>query len=140
MARPPANAGRGHRAQTGAAACQLITGGALPICPGTIRSGSNDHRVTSRPSAIMANSPAALPATLDDYRVLRFNEWCALAGISLRTGRRLLAAGSGPAVVQLSSRRVGVSIAAHRQWLQRRERAPDAHLPNRACNETPALS
>jgi len=89
---------------------------------------------------MLSNIPAALPATLNDYQVLRFPEWCALAGISTRTGRRLLAAGTGPAVVQLSSRRVGVSIAAHRQWLQRRERAPDAHLTNRACNEMRAVS
>jgi len=70
----------------------------------------------------MANSPAALPA-LSDFQVLRFNEWCALAGISTRTGRRLLTAGTGPAIVRLSSKRMGVTVASHRAWLASRERA-----------------
>ena len=71
----------------------------------------------------MANIPAALPATLNDYQVLRFPEWCALACISVRTGRRLIAAGTGPAVVRLSDKRMGVTVGAHRAWLAARERA-----------------
>jgi len=60
---------------------------------------------------------------LTDLRVLRFREWCNLAGVSLRTGRRLISTGRGPATVQLSSKRMGISVAAHRAWLALRERA-----------------
>ena len=70
----------------------------------------------------MANSPAALPATLNDLQVLRFREWTALAGISPRTDRRLLASGRGPALVRLSDKRIGISVGAHRAWLASRER------------------
>jgi len=70
----------------------------------------------------MANLPAALPA-INDLQVLRFNEWCTLAGVSQRTGRRILASGSGPTIVRLSSKRMGISIGAHRAWLASRERA-----------------
>jgi len=70
----------------------------------------------------MAKLPADLPA-LSDFRVLRFAEWCALAGISTRTGRRLLVAGTRPTIVRLSSKRMGVTVGAHRAWLASRERA-----------------
>jgi predicted DNA-binding transcriptional regulator AlpA len=57
-----------------------------------------------------------------DYRVLRFREWCALAGISERTGKRLLASGRGPTITRLSERRIGIAISAHRRWLAERAR------------------
>jgi hypothetical protein len=60
---------------------------------------------------------------LTDLKVLRFAEWCELVGISKRTGRRLLAAGRGPAVVRLTSHRMGITVGAHRAWLASRERA-----------------
>jgi len=59
----------------------------------------------------------------NDYRVLRFREWCDVAGISQRTGKRLLTSGRGPAVTRLSERRIGISVGAHRAWLASRERA-----------------
>jgi len=62
-----------------------------------------------------------LPIVASDLQVLRIPEWCAVAGISLRTGKRLLASGRGPAVVRLSDRRRGVTVGAHRQWLASRE-------------------
>jgi hypothetical protein len=66
---------------------------------------------------------APLP-TLLDAQVLRLREWAQLAGVSLRTARRILASGSGPATVRLSARRRGVSVGAHRAWLaSRQERA-----------------
>jgi len=48
------------------------------------------------------------PPTLLDAQVLRLREWAELAGVSMRTARRLLASGTGPRIVQLSSKRVGV--------------------------------
>jgi len=63
------------------------------------------------------------PPTLLDAQVLRLREWAELAGVSMRTARRILASGTGPRIVQLSSKRVGISVAAHKQWLAARERA-----------------
>jgi predicted DNA-binding transcriptional regulator AlpA len=66
----------------------------------------------------------ALPAILHDSQVLRLREWAALANVSMRTARRLLADGDGPKVVRLSSRRVGITIASHKAWIAAREAAP----------------
>jgi hypothetical protein len=64
------------------------------------------------------------PPPLLDAQVLRLREWAQLASVSLRTARRILASGSGPATVRLSARRRGVSVGAHRAWLaSRQERA-----------------
>jgi hypothetical protein len=70
------------------------------------------------------------PSTLDaplsmlnDNQVLTFLEWCALNRISARTGRRILNSGRGPTVVQLSTKRIGVTVGANRLWQQSRERA-----------------
>jgi predicted DNA-binding transcriptional regulator AlpA len=64
----------------------------------------------------------ALPVSLNDSQVLRLPEWAQLARISLRTARRLMASGDGPRVVRLSSRRFGVTLAAHKEWIASRER------------------
>jgi len=58
---------------------------------------------------------------LDDS-VLTFSEWCALNGIGDRTGRRIRASGRGPVFVQLSEKRVGVTLRANREWQQSRAR------------------
>ena len=51
-----------------------------------------------------------------DTQVLTFREWCRLNAISGRTGRRILAASGGPSVVRLSPRRIGITVAANREW------------------------
>jgi predicted DNA-binding transcriptional regulator AlpA len=79
-------------------------------------------KVRGRPVGIGHNLGPSLAPLLDD-RCLTFNEWCTLAGIGQRTGRRLIKAGSGPPVVQLSDRRIGIRVGAHRAWLKSRERA-----------------
>jgi hypothetical protein len=61
-------------------------------------------------------------APLLDEQVLTFREWCALNGISLRTGRRILAGANGPTVVRLSARLIGVTVRANREWQQSRAR------------------
>jgi hypothetical protein len=58
-----------------------------------------------------------------DSQVLTFREWCRLNRISGRTGRRVLASGTGPTVVRLSPRRVGITVGANKRWQQSRERA-----------------
>ena len=63
-----------------------------------------------------------LPPNLNDFQVLKFPEWCSAAGISQRTGRRLLADGTGPTTVRLSDKRMGITVGAHRQWLASRGR------------------
>jgi hypothetical protein len=58
----------------------------------------------------------------DDHRVLSFRQWCELNSISLSTGRRILASGSGPEVTQLSARRIGITNRSNRAWLESRAR------------------
>jgi hypothetical protein len=58
----------------------------------------------------------------DDHRVLTFKQWCEINGISPATGRRLVNAGNGPIVTQLSPRRIGVTIANNRAWQESRAR------------------
>jgi hypothetical protein len=63
-----------------------------------------------------------LPATLNDNMVLSFREWVALNHFSARTGRRILKAGDGPVVTQLSPMRIGITVAADRAWKASRQR------------------
>jgi hypothetical protein len=56
---------------------------------------------------------------LDD-QVLTFREWCALNGISVRTGRRIIDGPDPPAIVRLSARRIGITVKANREWQARR--------------------
>lgn len=68
-------------------------------------------------------SPLTAPFDIDhDNQILSFREWCMLNKVSERTGRRILSSGAGPAVTQLSDRRIGVSIGANRRWQQSRQR------------------
>ena len=60
--------------------------------------------------------------TLSDDQVLDFFAWCQLNRISERTGRRILASPDAPQTVQLSQRRVGVTVRANREWQHARER------------------
>jgi hypothetical protein len=62
------------------------------------------------------------PPSLSDDQVLTFLEWCALNGISPRTGRRILAGPDPPTVTMLSPRRFGVTVRANREWQQSRAR------------------
>ncbi len=57
-----------------------------------------------------------------DNRVLSLRQWCRLNGISYATGRRIIAAGEGPIVTQLSPRRMGVTIGNNRAWQASRAR------------------
>jgi hypothetical protein len=57
-----------------------------------------------------------------DQQVMTFREWCRLNRISVRTGRRVLASGTGPTVVRLSPQRIGITLGANKRWQQSRER------------------
>jgi hypothetical protein len=56
-------------------------------------------------------------------QVLTFFEWCALNRISVRTGRRIIDSGTGPPVVQLAAKRIGITIGANAEWQASRCRA-----------------
>jgi predicted DNA-binding transcriptional regulator AlpA len=55
-------------------------------------------------------------------KVLTFRQWCAVNNFSLATGRRLMKAGEGPPVVQLSPRRIGIKESANAAWQASRAR------------------
>jgi hypothetical protein len=57
-----------------------------------------------------------------DY-VLTFAQWCEVNAISKATGRRILASGEGPPVLQLSLRRLGIRMSDNLAWQQSRIRA-----------------
>jgi predicted DNA-binding transcriptional regulator AlpA len=59
----------------------------------------------------------------DDLRVLTVKESAAESGLSLSTFKRELRAGRGPAVVQLSKRRVGIRRIDFASWLAARVRS-----------------
>jgi hypothetical protein len=61
--------------------------------------------------------------SLSDDQCLTFLEWCRLNRISERTGRRILASGTGPPVIQLSTKRIGVTVGANRLWQASRTKA-----------------
>jgi predicted DNA-binding transcriptional regulator AlpA len=69
------------------------------------------HRISERDRA------------LDDMRVMTLRQWCEVNGFSWWTGQRLIKAGHGPKILQLSPRRVGITVRANREWQQARERA-----------------
>ena len=59
---------------------------------------------------------------LEDHRILSFAKWCRLCGFSLATGRRIINAGNGPIITQLSPRRIGITLANHVRWQESRAR------------------
>lgn len=63
---------------------------------------------------------------LNQFRALSFSQWCTLNGISPATGRRILRSGRGPPVVQLSARRIGITIGANAEWQASRARSAEA--------------
>ena len=64
-----------------------------------------------------------LPVLPDDFHVLSFREWCEVASIGQRTGRRIIKSGSGPTVTRLTEKRIGITRRHHRLWLAQRATA-----------------
>jgi hypothetical protein len=83
---------------------------------------SHQKQVTRRRSRRQHRPAPALPAILHDSQILTVRQWCALGGFSPRTGARILKSGSGPVVTQLSDKRVGIAVAAHKAWIAARAR------------------
>ena len=80
------------------------------------------NRLAALEARIGAPRRRALDVARLDSQVLTFSEWCELNSIGLRTGRRILRSGNGPVVTQLSSQRIGITIANDRKWKLTRER------------------
>lgn len=60
---------------------------------------------------------------IDDQRVMTLQTWCEVNGFTIWTGRRLIKAGKGPVITQISDRRIGITVANNRAWQKSRERA-----------------
>jgi predicted DNA-binding transcriptional regulator AlpA len=69
----------------------------------------------------------------NDHKILTLPEWQALNGISKATGQRIRKRGGGPATVQLSERRVGITLKANREWLERRPKPTTLREKSPGC-------
>jgi hypothetical protein len=84
---------------------------------------STSRRDDSRRKKKSHKLPGQVPAEgLHDDQVLTFAQWCHLNTLGERTGRRILASGNGPVVVQLSPGRVGITVGNNRRWQESRAR------------------
>lgn len=83
---------------------------------------------------------AALAQELGADRVMSFAAWCALADVSLSTGKRIVAAGNGPRLTQTSVRRKGVRISDHHAWLDACAIANSSDTENETARREPSGS
>jgi predicted DNA-binding transcriptional regulator AlpA len=60
--------------------------------------------------------------TQEDIRCLTVKQFSETCGFSVMTAKRLIKAGRGPAIVQLSSKRIGITVRDAAEWLQARKR------------------
>jgi hypothetical protein len=65
----------------------------------------------------VSSSSTPLPPAVDDDVVEPLSEASRRLGVSVSTLRRLLAAGQGPQVLRLSTRRLGILRRHRREWL-----------------------
>ena len=70
------------------------------------------------PTTVSVSMLQKSPPKSEAIRVFSFPKWCEFAGLTPRTGRRLLASGKGPKVTQLSERRIGIRADHHNEWLE----------------------
>jgi predicted DNA-binding transcriptional regulator AlpA len=61
--------------------------------------------------------------TQNDLKVLTLKQWAKLTGVSFQTAKRLIAAGDGPRIIQLSTKRIGVRMIDAARWSEQRLRA-----------------
>jgi hypothetical protein len=73
-------------------------------------------RKTGRPKRRLRFTGANAANVDSPDRVRTFPEWCQLNSISHDTGRRILASGKGPKVLQLSSNRIGIRDSDNKAW------------------------
>jgi predicted DNA-binding transcriptional regulator AlpA len=65
---------------------------------------------------------AVVPAVTNPYQVMSLAEWAKLNGFHISTAKRLIAAGDGPRIIQLSEHRVGVRHIDNQKWQEQRLR------------------
>jgi predicted DNA-binding transcriptional regulator AlpA len=56
------------------------------------------------------------PPALAPDRVLTLHQWCKINSLGHNTAKRLIANGDGPAIVQLSPRRIGIRESDAAAW------------------------
>ena len=88
----------------------------------TLREAERRHKQRQR-SDPFHDREIELSRTLDDQRVMSIPQWCEVCGFSIWTGQRLIKAGKGPKLTQISDRRVGITVENNRKWQKSRERA-----------------
>jgi len=59
----------------------------------------------------------------EDQRVLTLKEWARLNGFSFMTAKRLIKAGEGPTILQVSRRRIGIRLIDNARWQAARLRS-----------------
>ena len=67
-------------------------------------SETRSHRGRSHHKQTETKQQRAQRLATDNDAIWTFKEWCAVNGISVRTGRRLLQSGRGPVVTMLRAR------------------------------------
>jgi hypothetical protein len=73
-------------------------------------------------AAMRAADRAVVAKVENPNQILTFRQWTVLAGVSVDTARRLIKAGAGPILTQMSQRRIGVRLADHIRWQASRAR------------------
>jgi hypothetical protein len=84
--------------------------------------------------SLLPSKPTAIVplAALHPDQILTMDEWCCLNRISMRTGRRIIKSGKGPAVTQVSAQRIGILVKDNARWQRARQRnAADAGPPGK---------
>jgi hypothetical protein len=62
----------------------------------------------------------------DDDEVIPLSRWAEINSLSIKTAKRLIAAGDAPEMIRLSPNRVGITRRADREWKRRRVISPAA--------------
>lgn len=86
-------------------------------------SPAKQRRGTINVGPVRYNIGQPQPLSVEQLKVLTIKEWAALCGFSFQTGKRLIAGGDGPAVCQLSAKRIGVRVIDHQRWSEARLRS-----------------
>jgi hypothetical protein len=74
-------------------------------------------------TSLHQSDPDELARALDDQRVMTIAQWAQVNGFSIWTGQRLLKAGKGPVVTQISDRRIGITVQNNRRWQESRSKS-----------------
>src|SRR5262249_2849542 len=85
-------------------------------------SSAHKHKKTSEAEAERRRRQSERDRAALRDRVLTFRQWCEVNNFSRMTGHRILKAGEGPPVLQLSPRRIGIRESDNAAWQASRVR------------------